>query len=1281
MTGRKISKFLFVWLCIITLVMPFTVEVLAAVLTEESTTVVVESVLWRQGGPESTGLKSSNYDERSYSYEVSGKNVLKAIQAGDTNYLDTFYCINAERSLSITKMYDYTKVADDFKDYSDVEVTNWREEVGITEENYKALVWLLENIYVKNQQANLKDSFLEKAFADLIAEEADLTPPTTVEFIKERLTDDDIEVVQQWAMWYFTNGSNEENEYYNALYNAFGQMTVSYEYLDDGELVQMEDVVLDATRQRYAAELYNYLITSAKAAATAEENAQEVKYPSIDKTKNVESTVDGEYYKVGPFKVNSGNVDCSKYTLTLSTVGADIEAVDYKIYVDGEEVLTPYTEIFDKEYYVYIPMAGNTVTKVDLSLNYRLDGEMKASLWEGTDPETSNPSQPLVLLLYVPGDFVYEDISGTIVEKKYDLALRKFIVSVDGDATEGRTPVANVDDLVAGGNVGKYEHAKAPVTVKKGSKIVYEFRVYNEGEIDAKVEEMIDYLPEGLTVVDKTQSTINSKYNWEVVGTTENGLQIVKNTYLSDKASVPAFDKDGKVISYAVVQLECEVTGDFEGGTVLTNLAQVTVDNGLDRDSTADSINPEDIDKTTYSGNKSNKEDLTDSSYFYAGLEDDDDFEKVVIEGEVFDLSLQKFITKVNDEDYKTAREPKVDVDPLVNGSDDAKYETEKTPVQVEVGDVITFTLRVYNEGDVAGYAEQITDYIPEGLGFLLNHKTNYENSWTISQDATSVKLSEVKNGTKNLKVSDFEDVDSLEDVEVVVGKTKVTSTALASSNTSTENLIDAFDVENKKISYKDIEVTCIVVTEDEVALKNIAAITAESDDEREPVEEDRDSKPEDNIVPEDYTTGNEDDDDYDVINTSPKYYDFALQKFITGLNETVIDNREPVVTLDKEGNIKYNHTTEPLTVGNGDLVTYTIRVYNEGNTDGYVSEISDDIPNGLTFLPENETNKEYGWEMYDKYGKETKDINQASQIRTTYLSKENSENNLIKAFDKEAELSSNNPSYKDIKVVFEINELDIERTITTEQRVIVNTAEITEITDSDGFEAEDTDSNPDNGKLEEDDIDQEKVYVKYFDLALEKNLKKIIMVEEGQTKVIDVTDPTALMKVEIHRKKLKNTSIQFVYEIVVRNEGEISGYATEITDYIPQGLAFSEAANTNWSKKADNIISTNALVNTLLAPGEKAAVEVTLDWVKDENNMGKFVNVAEISDDKNEYESEDVDSTPDNLISTEDDQDDAPVYVSIGTGLGGQPYLILTSVVLLILATGIFLIKKYVIE
>ena len=161
----------------------------------------------------------------------------------------------------------------------------------------------------------------------------------------------------------------------------------------------------------------------------------------------------------------------------------------------------------------------------------------------------------------------------------------------------------------------------------------------------------------------------------------------------------------------------------------------------------------------------------------------------------------------------------------------------------------------------------------------------------------------------------------------------------------------------------------------------------------------------------------------------------------------------------------------------------------------------------------------------------------------------------------------------------------------------------------------------------------------------------------------------------------MNKTSIQFVYEIIITNQGEVEGYAKEITDYIPEGLSFNESANQKWYKKADNIISTDALKDTLLNPGDKAAVEVTLDWVRNENNMGKFVNTAEISEDSNPYDSEDIDSTPDNLIATEDDQDDAPVYVSIGTGLGGEPYVVLTSVVLAILATGIFLIKKYVVE
>ena len=97
MTKKKLGKILLVWLCILTLLMPFGSEVLAAALTgNETSTVVLESIPYREGGAESTGVTSTHYDTNMYSYKVADTNVLKVIQANDTTYADTFYCINAE---------------------------------------------------------------------------------------------------------------------------------------------------------------------------------------------------------------------------------------------------------------------------------------------------------------------------------------------------------------------------------------------------------------------------------------------------------------------------------------------------------------------------------------------------------------------------------------------------------------------------------------------------------------------------------------------------------------------------------------------------------------------------------------------------------------------------------------------------------------------------------------------------------------------------------------------------------------------------------------------------------------------------------------------------------------------------------------------------------------------------------------------------------------------------------------------------------------------------------
>lgn len=60
-------------------------------------------------------------------------------------------------------------------------------------------------------------------------------------------------------------------------------------------------------------------------------------------------------------------------------------------------------------------------------------------------------------------------------------------------------------------------------------------------------------------------------------------------------------------------------------------------------------------------------------------------------------------------------------------------------------------------------------------------------------------------------------------------------------------------------------------------------------------------------------------------------------------------------------GNAEYYHNKEYVTVNVNDEITYTIRVYNEGNTNdycGYAREITDYLPEGLTFVRIDESSK-----------------------------------------------------------------------------------------------------------------------------------------------------------------------------------------------------------------------------------------------------------------------------------------------------------------------------------
>ena len=853
---------------------------------------------------------------------------------------------------------------------------------------------------------------------------------------------------------------------------------------------------------------------------------------------------------------------------------------------------------------------------------------------------------------YVPGQQDDDDFEKLKI-KEFDLALRKFITKLNDEEITSRIPQPDVSKLADGtATTATYNHPKTPISVAIGDVVEYTIRVYNEAEVDGYVEEITDHLPDQLEFV--TGNEINTKYGWVVDSTNP---KIIRTNYLSKakEASegankIKAFD--GEKLDYKDVKVVCKVVSTDPMPTKITNIADITKftdGNGntvTDRDSQENNVNiPSDL--PGYKDDEIGKD-------YVPGQQDDDDFEKLKIKE--FDLALRKFITKVNNTEIKS-RIPQVDTTPLKNGTGTtAIYNHSKEPVKVSLGAVVEYTIRVYNEGQVDGYVEEIKDHLPDQLEFIKDNETNKKYGWTV--DSTDSKV------------------------------IKTSYLCKANEKVAGENKIPAFD--GTTLSYKEVKVACKVVSTDPMPSKitNLADISDFTDGEGNKVT-DRDSK-EDNVkIPEDrpgykddeskkdYVPGQEDDDDFEKV-TLVKF-DLSLRKFITAVNNTEITSRIPQVDVTpiKDGSsttAKYDHPKDPVLVSNGKIVTYTIRVFNEGEMDGYASEIKDDMPQGLKFLTDNKTNIEYRWKMLDKDGKETENLDEAVSIVTDYLSKEQEKTagaNLLKAFDGEK------LDYRDVKVAFEVTEPN------TSDRILINQAQISKDSDKDGNDVTDQDSVPDKWNEGEDDQDIEKVKVQYFDLSLRKWVTQAIVTENGEDKIIESghkaeDDPEDVVKVDLKKSKINKVTIKFRYKIRVKNEGNIAGYAKELKDYIPNGLKFVPEDNPLWKQIDEKTITTDQTKDILLQPGDTTEVEVVLTWINDSENFGVMDNWAEISKDHNDFNSPDIDSTPDNNKKGEDDIDDAPVSVGVQTGQI-KTFTTISLAVLVILSSGVVLIKKFV--
>ena len=812
--------------------------------------------------------------------------------------------------------------------------------------------------------------------------------------------------------------------------------------------------------------------------------------------------------------------------------------------------------------------------------------------------------------------------------EKLDFSLRKFITEINSVAVNpSRAPQVDVTNLANGtSTTATYNHPKDAKTVNTGDVVTYTIRVYNEGEVDGYVSLIKDEIPEGLQYI--TNDATNTTYGWKMLDadgketSDVSKAKYVTTDYLSKEKSednlIAKFNKETKQLSYKDVKVSFKVVSKDTTGKEIINHAQIS--------------------KETDSNGKTGT-DIDSTPDKWIDGEDDQDIEKIKLT--YADLALRKFITKINNEEVNPNRAPQVDVTNLANGtSTTATYNHPKNTVSVSRNDIVVYTLRIYNEGTRDAVAALVKDNIPAGLQFIPSDDLNKKYNWKM--------LDENNNET-----------------------TKVSEAKYVVTDYLSNSVIKAYDSTTMDtLDYKDVEVAFKVIAEESTKneITNYAQISKETDSNGNTIK-DRDSTPDEWIDGE---------DDQDIEKVKLTYADLALRKFITELNSSEVNpSRAPQVDVTNLANgtsttATYNHPKDPVEVRENDIVTYTLRIYNEGTKNVYASLVEDDIPEGLEFITDNEINKQYKWKILDENRNETTDISKAKYIVTDYLA-----NDLIKAFDPQ---TMSTLDYRDVKVSFKV------KAPTEKDGQIINYAQITKETDDSGKDVKDRDSTPGKWVDGEDDQDTEIIKLKYFDLALQKWVSKAIVIEDGKEKVTETRHngdmkPEPVVKVDLKKSKVKNVVVKFEYQIRVENQGQIAGYAKEVSDYIPQGLKFVKDDNQNW-REVDGKIVTNQLENTLLQPGESTTISVILTWINNSNNLGLKTNIAEISEDADDHGNPitDIDSTPNNQVDGEDDQDNAPVIITVRTG----ETTIYTSVIIAVIAiigAGVYGIKKYVLK
>ena len=318
---------------------------------------------------------------KQYGYRINNgnKKVWKVIvyeNDGTTmNFDNTIYCLKAEKGFYTSTPNTFKQTYDKMIDFADKD--SLVPTIFENEDYYYSAMWILDHAYIPyyaqaGDSVEVQSSNEEQATKD---REDLLNSSGMSDEFKRELTDDDIDVVQQMALWYFTNTKKEENsDIYHVDYvgePSFQEVAIAEKGI--GSYTSMSD--LNQTRADAMEKLFQYMVSTAKSKENIDyyktHNGKVEEPITLDSTLNPTVELDGGNYIVGPYKINKNN----DLPFELNAKFTDQDGTDlngkYTLLNSSKEAVSQGTTIKDlvgQSFYISIPSSNiDDITKIKFS--------------------------------------------------------------------------------------------------------------------------------------------------------------------------------------------------------------------------------------------------------------------------------------------------------------------------------------------------------------------------------------------------------------------------------------------------------------------------------------------------------------------------------------------------------------------------------------------------------------------------------------------------------------------------------------------------------------------------------------------------------------------------------------------------------------------------------------------------------------------------------------------------------------------------------------------------